>query len=82
MSKDIKDTNMSTPIRQIKKVSIDEVPGAPSKNNIITNSKLSVDIPKFNVNFDDKNMSEHETRMHRKTSYWNSEEIGLSDNKK
>lgn len=71
-----------TPICQIKKVSIDETPCAPIKD---TNQKIkiSVEIPKFRINFDEKYPPrEHETRLHRKTSYWSDEMLSLNSDKK
>ena len=53
-----------TPVRQIKKVSFDEVPNAPIKDKCYK-MNITVEIPKFEVDFDDE-MREHETRLHRK----------------
>lgn len=74
-------TSPMTPIRQIKKVSIEETPNAPLKNKM-PSMNINVEIPKFNVNFDEDHPSrEHETRLHRKTSYWSDETLNIPDKK-
>jgi hypothetical protein len=75
-------TSQMTPTRQIKKVSTDEIPNAPIKEKFQMNN-LNVVIPKFEMTFDeDTELAEHETRLHRKTSYWNSQDLSLDNSKK
>ena len=78
-------TSQMTPTRQIKKVSTDEIPNAPMKEKLQMNNinNLNVLIPKFVMTFgEDTELAEHETRLHRKTSYWNSQDLSLDNSKK
>lgn len=71
-----------TPLRQIKKNSNYEIPNAPIKEKIPVNN-LNVVIPKFKMTFDeDTKLAEHETRLHRKTSYWSTQDLSLDNSKK
>jgi hypothetical protein len=75
-------TSQMTPTRQIRKVSIDEIPNAPIKEKLPMNN-LNVVIPKFKMTFDeDTPLADHETRLHRKTSYWNSQDLSFDNYKK